>query len=196
MRLPQPKNDAQRKRLKEWKAWLNNFRLQHNGSQKFKYIPNAAWLLNDLYWRLAEQYLRPVLNTPQETEENHKIHPYKIISTSEITVMMTEPIEVANDEKTEKQLNALLAWFIANQIIEGWETGSPIKITTSDIAQIAGYTEHIEKNKRYPESFAAEHIQWLTMLNVTIEKPLLINAQCWRLFYISCLAVAGKGKLQ
>lgn len=199
MRLPPPKRDAQKKRLKEWENWLRNFRSQYttNGSRvKFSYIPNAAWLLNDLYWRLAEQYLRPVLRTEQEKKEEHLIHPYKIISASEIAIMMAEPINVKGDPEAEKKIAAGLAWFVATQIIEGWETGSTIKVTAAQITGIAGYKEHIEDSRRYPESFAAEHIQWLTMLNVTVEKPLLLNAQCWRLFYLSCLALAGKGKLK
>lgn len=198
MRLPPPKKEEQKKRLKEWKNWLINFKAQYKGKGRFRfhYIPNAAWLLNDLYWKLAEQYIRPVLTASINSTEDHKIHPYKIISASEITVMMAEPIEVPGNKKIEKRLNALLAWFVATQIIEGWDTGSKVKITADDISLVAGYKENIEKDSAYPESFAAEHIQWLSLLNVTIEKPLLINAQCWRMFYLTCLSVASKGKLK
>ncbi len=198
MKLPAPRRKAHQKRLGEWQTWLKNFKAQSRDSTKirFTYIPNAAWLLNDLYWRLAEQYLRPILKTPDETQEEHTIHPYKIISASEIAVMMTEPINVKGNPDTEKKLTASLAWFVATQIIEGWDTGSPVKVTADHITAVAKYKEHIDTDKRYPESFAAEHIQWLTMLNVAVDKPLLINAQSWRLFYLACLAVASKGNLK
>jgi hypothetical protein len=196
MPLPLPESPTQRKRLKEWKNWLKNFKQDqlHKGKE-IHYIPNAAWLLNDLYWRLAEQYLRPVLETPNEEEEEHRIHPYKIISASEITIMMTEPIEAeSNDEKTKYA--AMLAWFVATQIMEGWNTGNNHVVKAEHINKVAGYKEFIDDSERYPESFAAEHIKWLAVLNVTIEKPLLINAQCWRMFYLTCLAIASRGKLK
>jgi hypothetical protein len=196
MVLPKPKGSAHQKRLRDWQAWLKNFQSQQlTQGKKVKFIQDAAWLLNDLYWRIAEQYLRPVLKTPNEEEEEHHIHPYKIISASEITIMMTEPIDAATIEE-KKRGSAMLAWFVSTQILEGWQVGSKYLITAEQINEVAGYHELIDDSTRYPESFAAEHLKWLSLLNVTIEKPLLINAQCWRLFYISCLALANKGKLK
>ena len=93
--LQPPKKIAQKKRLREWQDWLTNFEQYYRQTKKkipFKYIENAAWILNDLYWRIAEQYLRPVLQTKNEDEEEHRIHFYKIISASEVTIMMVLPI--------------------------------------------------------------------------------------------------------
>lgn len=197
MRQVSPKDKNQLQRLAYWNQWLINFKDygRSNGYPRFTYIKNAAWLLNDLYWRLVEQYLRPVLISEKEEQEEHKIHPYKIISASEIAVMMTEPISVKNNEIEERRLNATLAWFIATSIIEGWDTKGPVKITKKHIEKVAGYKEYIDTNKRYPESFVAEHLQWLINLNVTLEKPFQLNAQTWRLFYLSCLTVASDAQL-
>lgn len=154
--------------MNEWENWLNNFYqqdVQKNGKSTFSYIPNAAWILNDLYWKLAEQYLRPLLSADDESEE-HRIHPYKIISASEIAVMMTLPVEIAGTEEFQKTKNALLAWFIATQILEGWnKDNKDFPVTTSDIEKVAAYKEYVDSVNRYPESFAAEHIIWLTYLN-------------------------------
>jgi hypothetical protein len=198
MIVPPNQTVAWKKRLKEWKGWLKNFQVNYQQSSSsnkvaFSYIPQAAWLLNDMYWRLAEQYLRQVLN--KDDEKEHKLHPYKIISASEIAVMMVEPITLKGDEKAERELNASLAWFVATQILEGWVTGSPVIVASEHIDKVAYCQEHIDTGTKYPTSFAIEHVKWLAELNVTIEKPLLLNAQCWRLFYIACMAVASNGKL-
>ena len=109
--------------------------------------------------------------------------------------MMVLPIiSNDNDDRNTRLFNAKLAWFIATSLIEGWDSGEQTKISSGDVKAIAHYKELIEPNKRYPESFAAEHVHWLSMLNVTIEKSLLINAQCWRLFYVACISMANKGK--
>lgn len=195
MKLPKPTKKAHSKRLEEWKEWLSIFQ-KANNKRTLSLIPNAAWLLNDLYWRIADLYLRPVLSTSPESQEEHRIHPYKIISASEITIMMVLPFEISGKEEEQKKLNALFAWFVATQIIDSWETGNTIKVSAEHINIIASYKENIDSSDKYPESFAAEHIKWLTFLNVAIEKPLIINSQCWRLFYIACLSLASKGNLK
>jgi hypothetical protein len=198
MRLSKEEKEARAKRLKEWQGWLRRFRTHCNNSgnsTRFTYVPDAANMLNDLYWNIAEEYVRPILKNGGKASEKHKIHPYKIIAVSEISVMMTSPVTVKNNEQAEKMMNASLAWFVATQIIETWDTGSAIKVDALHIDTVAFFSENIDTKIKYPIGFAAEHIQWLTMLNVTVEKPLLLLAQCWRLFFISCLAVASKGKL-
>lgn len=197
MKLPLPKKLSQRKRLKEWDGWLSTFQklnLDEKGIPKFKYIPNAAWLLNNMYWRLIEQYVRPMLEDANNDE--HFIHPYKIISASEIAIMLVEPIELPSQPDKERKYNALLAWNIATQIIEGWDTGSSIKIKPEHIKKAAEFKEHITKRRFYPETFAYEHIKWLIGLNASMEKPLMINAQCWRMFYFCCLSLASGGNLK
>lgn len=198
MKLPLPTNSSHKKRLSEWESWLRNF---YNDVYKttnqldFTYIPNAAWLLNDLYWRITEQYIRPILKkTTGKVDKQAAIHPYKIASASEITIMMTEPIQIPNNPEIEKKYNALFAWFVATEIIGGWYTGSPVKISASQINTIAGCKEHITRKKFYPETLAYEHINWLINLNTTIEKPLFLNAQFWRLFYLCCINLSEHSK--
>lgn len=195
MRLPQPKKPAHRKRLREWENWLELFRQKIDKKHKYSYIPNAAWLLNSLYWQIAEQYIRPLLSPAHKNEEEHRIHQYKIISASEITVMMTEPIKM-NDPELERKYNAFLAWFVATQILENWDTGSLIKITSEHINKVSGFKEHITKKKLYPETFRHEHINWLINLNPSSDKTFFVNAQCWRLFYMCCLFISVNGKLK
>ena len=182
---------AQNKRLQEWKAWLNIFKKE--APQAFTYIPNAAILLNYLYWTLVEDYLRPFFK-PGENGKQH-FSPYMIISTIEITVMMTEPVICSKEPQNEKRLNACLAWFIAMQIMESWDYGEPVKIKPDDLSKVALYKENMGEQQKYPVTFAAQHLVWLEHLNVSVEKPILLNAQCWRLFHLASLAVATKGKL-
>jgi hypothetical protein len=199
MRLTKVEKEARAKRLKEYQGWLKKFKAYWQGKRtgiSFSYIDNAPALLNDLYWRLAEDYIRPLLKNG-EGELRHPIHPYKIIAVSEIAVMMTEPISLSEKNKNlEKQVNAMLAWFIATQIIENWDTGSKVKVTASEIYTVAGFLENIKPGEKYDNSFEEEHIQWLEILNVSVEKPFLLLAQSWRLFYIACLGQASKGKLK
>jgi len=196
MNLPLPPKPSHKKRLKEWDKWLENFYsavLKKDEVKDFKYIPNASWLLNDLYWRLTEQYIRPILKKYGNKEhEERVIHPYKIASASEITVMMVEPIQITNNPDIEKKYNALFAWFVAIQIIEGWDTGNPVKIKAIHINAIANSQEHTTRTQFYPETLSIEHIKWLINLNLAIEKPFFLNAQFWRLFYLSCLTLAQK----
>jgi|GEM_PF-3798110 len=198
MTLPLPQKSAHRKRLNEWEKWLDIFYttvLKKDRIKGFKYIPNAAWLLNDLYWKITEQYIRPILKAHNDKNyQDRIIHPYKIVSASEITVMMVKPIQITNDVDKEKKYNALLAWFVAIQIIEGWETGNPIKINAIHINKIADYKEYITSRKYYPETLSIEHIKWLINVNLAIEKPIFLNAQFWRLFYLCCLTLAQSNK--
>lgn len=183
--------DEREKRLLSWEKWLELF--QASRTETFTYIPNAASLLNNLYWDLVDRYLKEVLK--KNGGKRGLIHVYKIIAASEIAVMMTEPI-IYPDKQEEKLLSARLAYFISCQILEGWSIeGVGTSLSATDIQKVALFQEPIDAKTDYPKSFAIEHIEWLYHLNVTVEKPLLINAQCWRMFYITCLAVAQKGQL-
>jgi hypothetical protein len=183
--------EAQNKRLREWKAWLDIFKKQT--PTKFTYIPNAALLLNYLYWTLVEDYLRPLFK-PDEDGTQH-FSPYMIISAIEITVMMTEPVVYLTESQKEKRLNASLALFIAMQIMECWDFGEKTKVGPKELLEVSLYKESMGQGQKYPVSFAAQHLTWLEHLNVAVEKPILLNAQCWRLFHLASLSVASKGKL-
>lgn len=199
IKLPIPKKEAQKKRLGEWEEWLHLFAKKNSnksGKPPFKYIPNAAWLLNDLYWTLVESYIRPLLVDGKKGDEEHLVHPYKIISASEFAIMITEPIEILGNDEGQKEYNALFAWFVATQILLTWDTGNPVKITGVHINAIANFKEHITRRKSYPERFALEHVRWLSDLNIAVERPIMLNAQCWRLFYLSCLAIASEGRMK
>ncbi|MDP1765187.1 MAG: hypothetical protein Q8L07_15000 [Sediminibacterium sp.] len=185
--------EEREKRLREWERWLELFK--QSEELTFNYIDNAPYLLNNLYWDLVDRYLKQVL-VQKKDKAKGLIHPYKIIATSEISVMMTEPIVYESDKKEERLLCAKLAYFISTQILEGWKVeGVTTNISPEQIEKVALFQEPISATDSYPKSFAIEHIEWLYHLNVTVEKPLLINAQCWRMFYITCLAVAQQGEL-
>lgn len=193
--LQDSKNAAERaKRLSEWTSWLELF--QQQSDQSFTYIKNAAELLNNIYWDLVNRYLKQVLAKTGEDEEG-MIHVYKIIAASEIAVMMTEPIVIQNPKpEAEKWEAAKFAYFVSMQIFENWRCEeASIELEQPVIEKLAFYQEPISKTDIYPTSFAREHVEWLYHLNVTVEKPLLINAQCWRMFYIACMAVSKKGEL-
>jgi hypothetical protein len=194
-RLPIPKKPNQRKRLKTWESWIKLFKETTILKEKypFSFILNAAWLLNDFYWRIADQYIRPILSNTNESK--HLINQYKIISASEITVMMVMPVEVKNNPEIEKLANAHFALFIATEIIKNWKIGANPPISDKTIKNLCNYHEPISENEKSPMSCDAEHLVWLSELKVTIEKPIFINAQYWRLFYIACLSMENKGKL-
>lgn len=187
---------AYKERFALWKKWLSEFKKE--GVEDFTYIPQAAWLLNDMYWALVRQYIRELVALPVPGQAEHRIHHYKIISASEITVMMVMPIICTKGDKMkERHLNATLAFFIATEIITNWKTAGP-KIGQAHANKISTYQESIflkDSTKKYGMTFSREHVEWLAVLNPTIEKPILSNAQTWRMFFIACLAVAKKGKL-
>ena len=197
MKLPLPEKETERKRLTEWGLWLTNFASSQSEivpKPEFKIIENAAWILNDTYWRIVYLYLKPLLKV-NEDEIEHNIHFYKIISTSEIVIMMVRPFNTAGNEDLESSLNASFAYYVGINILSVWHTGNKTILTGSNIKKIAYCQENIEEERYYPETFAKEHIQWLANLNVTTEKPIMLNAQCWRLFYLACLAVATNGNM-
>lgn len=182
-----------KKRYNEISFWLNSYfgTIQDTENSaiiagEIRLIDDAAYFVNDLYWKIANQYLRPLLATNPEEDEEHRIHQYKIVSATELAIMSVLPVEYNLDEEVEKMLNADFAFFASIQLLQNWETGDN-QLHTDAILNVSSFQEIAFSEEKYPMSFRQEHMLWLSKLNVAIELPLIANAQIWRLFYLLCL---------
>ena len=94
----------------------------------------------------------------------------------------------------DEEENAKFAWFIALSIFSGWHPD----INTSIIQKAFNYTEILSvssdglKVDRAEYNFKREHIQLLTTMDTKISLPVLSNAQTWRMFYFTTLALQNK----
>ena len=191
-------------RLEEWKVWLENFPdiLEDNEKKHLELIPRAAELLNDYYWRLAKQFIRPLLQD-QNSPEEHNIHYYKIISASELTTMAVLPWKYAeghshaHDQRCH--INARFGMFVAIAIMLNWKIDGKEVVREEELAEVMNHVEQINvldgKAIAYPYNFRDEHIALLQYLNISGPLPVLINSQTWRLCYHACIAIRNKGKL-
>lgn len=175
------------KRLEEWEDWLKAFLLLNdtNPLPEYELIPHAAIILNDLYWRVVNEYIKP---TVKLDNNESLIHFYKIISASEITVMYVLPLKFKNNIKSEKKIkrvNAEFAFFVSLNILFNWEIEGLPKLDDKKLAKILNYKETISKNDSYPKTFTEEHITWLETLNTAAPPPILLNSQTWRMVYLA-----------
>lgn len=185
-------------RLNEWKGWIKEFLElnEANPAPPYINIPKAAEILNDFYWRLANNYLKPLLKYSVERDEvEHNLHYYKIISSSEITVMAVLPFKFkkGGDEEARKLLNAEFAWFVAISILLNWKIDGKEVISYDQLEKVIFTQEKIDvdakgKAKNYPLNFQDEHISWLKSLNVAISLPILSNSQTWRMVYLAAVS--------
>lgn len=188
-------------RLDEWEIWLKSFQeiLSPDDQQNTTLIPRAAELLNDYYWRLAKQFIRPLLQDSNSPEE-HNIHYYKIISASELTVMAVLPWKyVEGEPRTHDQrceLNAKFGMFVAIAIMLNWKVDGKEVVSEDELEKVMNYSEQInfvdEKRIDYPYNFKDEHIALLSYLNISGPLPVLINSQVWRLCHHACIAIRNK----
>ncbi len=161
-------------------------------------IDNAAAILNDVYWNLVENYVRPLINNKEELAnldpeliQGANINQFKIISASELTIMIVRPFMIndSSDEadQEEKLLNAYFAWFVANIILKAWCDAEEQAIPEECFEKLCSYKEVVkdvssDKILNFPE----EHIYWLSLIEPRVNIPIMSNAQTWRLFYF-CL---------
>lgn len=198
---------AQKKgnRLAEWIIWLKNFQDELSDAEKasLETLPNAADLLNIYYWRLAIDFIKPLLQDGSG-EEEHNIHYYKIISASELAVMAVLPwvYKDGHPHKPEDraELNAKFALFVAVSIMLNWRIQDKEVIDVNELNQVLFYVELIDNHdgnspKYYPDNFAEEHINWLKLLNVNGPLPILSNSQTWRMCNHACMAIRNNGNL-
>lgn len=184
-------------RLTEWQGWIDSFLSlnQDNPAPEYSPIANAAALLNDYYWRLTLNFLKPLL-TNEEGEPAHNLHFYKIISASELTVMAVNPFKFESSVENEirKQLNAEFAWFVGISILLNWKIAGKEIIDYAPLEKIFLKRELIDissdgESHYYALNFRDEHIEWLKDINTASPLPLLSNSQTWRLFYIAADAI-------
>jgi hypothetical protein len=179
------------KRLREWEAWINDY-LEFNPiiqDEGFHAIPNAALLLNDYYWRLAMDYLKPLLNE-NENGEVSNIHYYKIISASELTVMAVLPFTSYKEEVDRKVVNAEFAWYVGISIMVNWKIQDENTIEYEPLEKVFTFQEAMDVtdnggSKLYPNNFRDEHIEWLKGVNPAAPLPIISNSHVWRLLYIA-----------
>jgi len=187
------------RRLKDFEKWLDIFGNQVKYKDTIKPISNAAELLNQFYWKIVELYIRPLLGSragEKEEDAHHLINHFKIISIAELTVIAVLPFDVIDERSgyLDEEVNAKFAWFIALSIFSGWHPD----IDTNVIQKAFNYTEILSvssdgsKVDRAEYNFKKEHIQLLTTMDTKIQLPVLSNAQTWRMFYFTTLALQNK----
>jgi hypothetical protein len=190
------KNDKKNKiakRLAEFNYWIKTYKKQVHSIGKgveISFIDNAAQILNDVYWSLVENYVRPMVNAKEETNGNGEsnISRFKIISTMELTIMKVFPIK-STDEESERRLNALFAYYTGITILRSYEPS----LKDETFRYIDSYKEsfdNIEPNLIL--SIREEHIRWLAYLDTRATMPIISNAQTWRLFNLCLLALENK----
>jgi hypothetical protein len=191
-----PKTEKEKKkakRLAEYRYWIKKFQHQARFLSKdsdITFIANAAEILNDVYWALVENYVRPLVDDRNETDDNgeNNISRFKIISTTELTVMRVRPV-IGNNEETERLLNAHFAYYIAITILRSYDK----ELKDESFKFLDGYKEVIDNIPA--ENILAirtEHIQWLAYLDTRSEMPIISNAQTWRLYNLCLLALENK----
>lgn len=187
------KEKKKAKRLREFKYWIKTYTQKATALNKgiiISFIPNAAEILNDVYWALVENYVRPLVDDRMETEGNGEsnISRFKIISTTELTIMKVSPV-LGKTEEQERLLNALFAHYVAITILRAYDPS----LQDSSFKFIDTYKEKFEDiHLDLILSIKDEHIQWLAYLDTRSEMPIISNAQTWRLFNLSLLALENK----
>jgi hypothetical protein len=163
-----------------------------------QFIDKAAELITDRYWEFAESYIRPIIKDtePDATKKEHTeslISRFKIASIAELTIVDVQPIVIEGDEQKEKRENANFAWYVAYALILDF---SEVVIENDTLQFLKKYKEHIPDVdiSRITPIFE-EHIEWLVMLDPDVQLPIISNAQTWRLFYFSLMALQGQIKL-
>lgn len=180
-------------RLLEWEGWIAKFMEMNeaNPASEYKPIPNAAELLNDYYWRLALNFLKPLLEF-SDGESEHNLHYYKIISSSELTVMAVMPFCFTenSDKEQLKQLNAEFAWFVSISILLNWKVDNVEVLEYEQLDKVCSYNEIIDLDENnepvyYTLNFMDEHIEWLKDINTAAPLPILSNSQTWRMLFFA-----------
>lgn len=156
----------QEKRLGEILSWLDYFKEQTEtmGRGTVMYRKNAQQQMNDLYWKLVEERVRPYIEPPDPLNIRTLplIHHSKIIAVMEFVVMSYLPVLHVNKNERIK-LNAILALFIAKQIIFSWNR------------------KHIRKQCPDLFPFEQEHLTWLRLKKIS-QFPIFSNASTWFLY--------------
>ncbi len=182
-------------RLSEFRNWIGIFEAAHKqkGTHNFTFIDNASEILNDVYWRYVENYIRPIIANKKGSLGESRISRFKIISATELCIVDVQPINLkTKNKKDERKLNAEFAWFVGLTVLISF---SEYTISDSSIEIVAKYKEKIPGiDTSEILTILEEHIQWLILVDPSVQIPIISNSQTWRFFYLCLLALEGKIK--
>jgi hypothetical protein len=178
------------KRLETFIAWIADFKAlsQENGIA-LSFIDSAAEILNDVYWILVDNYVRPLV-TDERNQENHDqfIGRFKIISATELAIVHVQPI-LDSDERVERKLNASFAYWVGLNILK---TFNP-DVNEKTFGFVDNYKENIEGiDPSEIQTIQEDHVTWLELLDPQVSTPIISNAQTWRLLNLALLAIEKK----
>lgn len=178
-------------RLEAFREWTRDFAaLSSENGLTITFIDNGAEILNDIYWTLVENYVRPLVNGKMidATPTNIFIGRFKIISATELTIVYVQPIQHA-DEQTERRLNASFAYWVGLNILKTFN----VEIKESTFGFIDNYKEKIEGVQADEiQTIQEDHVTWLELLDPQLSAPIISNAQTWRLLNLALLALENK----
>ena len=156
-----PELDKKEKRLAEILSWLEFYK--KNSPSDITYKPNSEHLINNLYWDIADNKVRPrVVPCDFSNNPNTLLHHSKIISIMQYCIMEILPI-VASDIAEQRRQCSILALFVAKQIVITWNKYPSNK----DLPQLLPFEE--------------EHLKWLR-LKMIFHFPIFSNAATWDLY--------------
>jgi len=156
-------DDIKKRRQIEIESWFRQFAKHCNESFQLQvtFDGAAAATINAAYWEVIENTIRPRLATTSRTVPS--VNRYHIASTFEIIVAIYKPI--IEPEENNEDLNARLAFFVANVIIMAWQD------------------DDVRKHLYISNAFVRDHIIWLKDLGHHKNAILSIfqNASNWYL---------------
>lgn len=159
-------SEEQAKRLLEINSYLDFFKKTESKiGNEVSYVDDAGELITALYYRYADDAVRPVLEN-----EKARIQVYKIVSNTELSVMRIMPIINENPDESLR-INAKLAFFLAISLLMEW-----LELNGDKCAEIL-------KKDNELRAFVDEHIKWLVLLEPQFYNPIFSNSQVWRLFH-------------
>lgn len=160
-------DEAIAKRRQELEIWIKMFidRLNEvNGDLEIRYPESIAYdELSAVYWEIMNESIRPRIRSRKAGVEVVVDH-HKIASLTELLMVHYRPLDnVGLDVELQNSLNARLAFFVAENIIAGWNPEVVGKLHVSD-------------------SFREEHLAWLRSCSFAGQSASVFsNAATWYL---------------
>jgi hypothetical protein len=200
--------DKQATRLIHFQKSIENFQqtklpiLSEELRAKFKLdeiavdiFEDAAIFINDYYWKLVNEFIRPIIDSDSKTQD--RIDIYKILSCTEYAVISQKPFiltKVIKGEKTlldynddgnknyrfvENLINGTFAFECALNFIKGWD-GDYKRIFNDDklTSNLFNYIEDIDE-RLHSMTLADEHVYILSFSDVS-NYPVFSNSTWWR----------------
>lgn len=156
--------DKRAARLKDFQYWIACFsELSAQAAEPLEWDDDAATYLNQCYWLIAEDVLRPKLehkNGVPPTLDHHKI-----MSALEICIVHAETIR-HTDPDIQRILNAQFAFFVAKTVMHAW---------TPQIQELPPL-----------QPFDRAHMSWLIHLGEE-GYPYFSNSATWYCYELYCL---------